>query len=154
MSRFKKRPSAGTVIATIALFVALGGVAGALPGKNSVDNSDVRDLKYKNLQLINGWSGVGSSSYPPSAALDAQGIVHLRGAVAQGIADGDTFALLQKPFRPDKPVSLVVDVTAANQGRVFIEPNGQATASVEQGGPATAHKLFTSLDGVTYEAGR
>jgi hypothetical protein len=38
MSRFTKRPVPGTVIATVAWFVALGGVAAALPGKNSVDN--------------------------------------------------------------------------------------------------------------------
>ena len=70
------------------------------------------------------------------------------------IADGDTFALLQGPFRPDEQVVLVIDVTAGNQGRLVINPNGQASLAVEQGGPATAHKLFSSLDGVSYEAGR
>jgi hypothetical protein len=154
MSRFVKRPSAGTVIATIALFVALGGVAGALPGQNKVDNGDVKDLKYKNLNLINGWSDVSSSNYPPSAAIDAQGIVHLRGAVAQGIADGDTFAVLDKPLRPDKSVSLVATMSGAASGRVTIDPNGQMTAAPGPGGVVTAHKLFTSLDGVTYEAGK
>ena len=154
MSRFVKRPSAGTVIATIALFVALGGVAGALPGQNKVDNGDVKDLKYKNLNLINGWSGVGSSSYPPAAAIDAQGIVHLRGAVAQGIADGDTFAVLDKAFRPDKTVSLVASMAGIVTGHVTIDPSGQMTATNGPGGVATAHKLFTSLDGVSYEAGK
>lgn len=148
-----KRPSPATVIATVALFIALGGAAGALPGQNKVNNGDVKDLKYKNLPLINGWSAAGGT-YTPAAALDAQGVVHLRGAVAQGIADGDTFALLQGPFRPDEQVVLVIDVTAGNQGRLVINPNGQASLAVEQGGPATAHKLFSSLDGVSYEAGR
>jgi hypothetical protein len=154
MSRFVKRPSAGTVIAIIALFVALGGVAGALPGQNRVDNGDVKDLKYKNLTLINGWSGVGSSSYPPSAAIDAQGIVHLRGAVAQGIADGDTFAVLDKAFRPDKSVSLVAALAGAGLGHVTIDASGQMTVANGPGGVATAHKLFTSLDGLSYEAGK
>jgi hypothetical protein len=152
MGHFARRPSPATVIGTIALFVALGGAAGALPGQNKVNNGDVKDLKYKNLTLINGWSS-NSGSYTAAAALDAQGIVHLRGAVAQGIADGDTFAVLPGKLRPDEGVSLVIDVAGANQGRLFISPNGEATLSVEAGGGATQHKLFSSLDGVTYEAG-
>ena len=100
-AQFARRPSPATVIATVALFIALGGAAGALPGQNKVNNGDVKDLKYKNLQLINGW-GASGGSYTAAAALDAQGVVHLRGAVAQGIADGDTFAVLPGPFRPDQ----------------------------------------------------
>ena len=61
---------------------------------------------------------------------------------------------MPRPFRPDKVVNLVIDVAAANQGRLFINPNGDAFLNVEQGGPATNHKLFSSLDGVTYEAGK
>ncbi len=152
MGHFARRPSPATVIATVALFVALGGAAGALPGQNKVKNDDVKDLKYKNLTLINNWSS-NSGSYTAAAALDAQGIVHLRGAVAQGISSSDTFAVLPGPLRPDASVSVVIDTVAANQGRLSISPNGEATLTVEQGGPATGHKLFSSLDGVTYEAG-
>jgi hypothetical protein len=152
MGHFARRPSPATVIATVALFVALGGAAGALKGQNKVNNGDVKDLKYKNLTLINGWSS-NSGSYTAAAALDAQGIVHLRGAVAQGIASSDTFAVLPGPLRPDESVSLVIDIVAGNQGRLSISPNGEATLAPEQGGPPTGHKLFSSLDGVTYEAG-
>jgi hypothetical protein len=154
MSRFAKRPSPGTVIATVALFVALGGVAAALPGQNTVNNGDVKDLRYRNLDLKNGWSAYGSNNYSPAAALDAQGIVHLRGAIAQGIADGNNFARLQRAFRPDKDVYLPVDMTNANQGRVIILQSGQASATAEAGGSQSNAQLFTSLDGVTYEAGR
>jgi len=153
MSRFVKRPSPATVIATVALFVALGGIAGALPGTDKTENDDVKDLKYKDLDLKNGWSASGSSGYTPGAALDAQGIVHLRGAIAQNIADGDNFAQLPGALRPDASVFVVVDLSAANQGRLSISPDGAMTVAVEQGGPVTAHKLFTSLDGVTFEAG-
>jgi hypothetical protein len=154
MSRFPKRPSPGTVIATVALFVALGGVAAALPGRNSVNNGDIKDLRYTDLNLKNGWSAYGSGSYRPGAALDAQGIVHLRGAIAQGIADGNNFARLQTAFRPDKDVFMPVDTTNANQGRVFILADGQASVVAEAGGSQSNAQLFTSLDGVTYEAGR
>ena len=152
MGKFARRPSPATVIATIALFVALGGAAEALRGQNKVKNDDVKDLKYKNLTLINNW-GANSGSYTPAGALDAQGIVHLRGAVAQGISSSDTFTVLPGPLRPDESVSLVIDIVAGNQGRLAINPNGEATLAPEQGGPSTGHKLFSSLDGVTYEAG-
>ena len=152
MDRFIKRPSPATVIATIALFVALGGVAGALPGTNSVDNGDVQDLEYKNLDLKNGWSQFGSS-YKPAAAIDAQGIVHLRGVITQGIAGSNNFARLPRALRPDRDVFMPVDQTAGNQGRVGIDPDGEAEVSAEAGGSQSNAQLFTSLDGVTYEAG-
>ncbi len=109
MKRFAKRPSPGTVMGTVALFVALGGVAGALPGKDTVDNGDVKDLKYKSIGLKNGWGGA-SGSYEPGAAIDAQGIVHLRGGIAQGIADGNNFGRLPQAVRPDETVSFPIDV--------------------------------------------
>jgi hypothetical protein len=152
MSRFFKRPSPAMVIATAALFVALGGVAGALPGTNSVDNGDVKDLKYKNLELKNGWSSSGSG-YTPAAALDAQGIVHLRGSIAQGIADGDNFAQLPNALRPDQPVTMPVDLTSTSLGRLSIDTAGEMTVSLKTGAAPTAHKLYTSLDGVSFEAG-
>jgi hypothetical protein len=43
MSRLRAQTSpAALVVALIALFAAIGGVAGALPGKNSVDGGDIR----------------------------------------------------------------------------------------------------------------
>ena len=43
LSRLKGQTSpAALVIALIALFVAIGGVAGALPGKNTVDSADIK----------------------------------------------------------------------------------------------------------------
>jgi hypothetical protein len=42
MSRFNlRRPSPGTVIAVVALFIALGATAGALPGINTVTSDDI-----------------------------------------------------------------------------------------------------------------
>jgi hypothetical protein len=52
------RPSPGLVIASLALFAALAGVAGALPGKNTVNSGDVKkdalkgkDIKESTLKL-------------------------------------------------------------------------------------------------------
>ena len=40
--RKRLRPSPSLAISVVALFVAIGGVAGALPGKNSVDSGDLK----------------------------------------------------------------------------------------------------------------
>lgn len=37
-----RRPSHATIVAYLALFVALGGTAGAIAGKNSVDSRDIK----------------------------------------------------------------------------------------------------------------
>jgi hypothetical protein len=137
----------------LALFIAIGGVAGALPGKNSVDNGDVKDLRYKALAMKNGW-GASFGTYEPAAAIDAQGTVHLRGGIAQGVAGDENFARLPKALRPDEDVFFVVDQTAANQGRVLINANGEMSAFHEAGGSASNAQLFTSLDGITFSAGK
>jgi hypothetical protein len=46
-----RRPSPALVISTIALFVAIGGVAGALPGKNSVDSGDIKNNQVRSKDL-------------------------------------------------------------------------------------------------------
>jgi hypothetical protein len=55
------RPSPGLVLACLALFASLAGVAGALPGQNSVDSGDVKqdslkgkDIKESTLDLPKG----------------------------------------------------------------------------------------------------
>jgi len=48
-----RRPSAALVISVIALFVAIGGVAGALPGHNSVRSDDIKNGQVKSPDLKN-----------------------------------------------------------------------------------------------------
>jgi hypothetical protein len=60
LSRLRTKASpAALVIALIALFVAIGGVAGALPGKNSVNSGDVAKNSLRSIDLKNeGVTGV------------------------------------------------------------------------------------------------
>lgn len=52
LSRIRTSASpAALVVAVIALFVAIGGVAGALPGKNSVNSGDVKKNSLKSIDL-------------------------------------------------------------------------------------------------------
>jgi len=53
-SRLKENAgTAALVVAVLALLVALGGVAGALPGKNTVNSGDVKKNSLKSVDLKN-----------------------------------------------------------------------------------------------------
>lgn len=54
MQSKKRRPSAGTLIGTVALVFALTGAAVALPGKGSVDSGDIKKNAVKSKQIKNG----------------------------------------------------------------------------------------------------
>ena len=76
LSRLRSQVSpAALVIALIALFVAIGGVAGALPGKNGVNSGDVAKNTLKSVDFKNdGVLGVDvkeSTLDIPAAALPA-----------------------------------------------------------------------------------
>ena len=53
MQSKKRRPSAGTLIGTVALVFALTGAAVALPGKNSVDSGDIKKNAIKSKHIKN-----------------------------------------------------------------------------------------------------
>ena len=60
----KKRPSPTTVIAMLALFLAVGGATAiALPGTNSVDSGDIRNGQVKTKDLRN--NSVSSAKVKP-----------------------------------------------------------------------------------------
>ena len=46
-----RRPSPSMVVAMLALFVAIGGTAAGLPGRNSVDSGDVKDENLRSKDL-------------------------------------------------------------------------------------------------------
>jgi hypothetical protein len=89
---------AGLIVALIALFVAIGGVAGALPGKNSVNSGDVKKNSLKSIDLKNdGVTGADvkeSTLKIPAGALpdkDVFGVsVNAAGAVIAATLPGTT----------------------------------------------------------------
>ena len=54
LSRLRRRPSAGLVVAVVALVFALSGAAVALPGKNKVDKNDIAKNAVTSKALKNG----------------------------------------------------------------------------------------------------
>jgi hypothetical protein len=156
MRRIRQHLTYANVIATIAVFLVLGGgSAVALSGSNTVqsddlgpgaqvkaadvaanavDGQDVKDLTFQPLTLKNGWIGNCSGAGAPGIAKSVEGIVHLRGGICQTPGSSDPSFTVPAGFRPSKPEFLVVDLLSGYTGRIRIEPNGG----------------FTSLAGVSY----
>lgn len=65
-----KRPTHTTVVAYLALFVAIGGTAAALPGKNTVNSGDVVNETLKTADLKDGAAVQGSDVIDGSVAND------------------------------------------------------------------------------------
>ena len=160
-----RRPSAASIVAILALVVAMSGAAfaalqsgDALIAKrtvsgnrlrlNTVTGKEVVNLVWHPLNLTNGWENYNGTKRAPAWALDAQGIVHLRGAVDQGSVPGlMVFARLPLSVRPSVDLWLTTGLQNAAPGRIDIN-NGYLIVE-SPSGDATA-EAFTNLDGVTW----
>lgn len=112
-------------------------------------------LNWTPLTLINNWTG----NYPsggarvPAVAVDAQGIVHLRGEITSttGTSPG-VFAVLPAQFRPDQLVFMPAALKFNNLGIVQVDSDGTMTVGTI---PTVSgnEQAITSLDGLTYALG-
>jgi hypothetical protein len=170
----RKQLTFSNVASGLALTIALGmlvtgsAISGGskVPGKNGVKSSDiaakavgtsdiasngvkaddVEDLAFTALGLAGSQCQVPTSAYySPQAAIDAQGVVHLQGAVAS--CTGTSMLILPAQFRPTR----VLEFTAfsggstAFAGSVVIQPDGAVVNT--SGTNAGIHHL----DGITYK---
>jgi hypothetical protein len=110
--------------------------------------SKLPPLVWHPLTLQNNWVTYNSNFRTPSYAIDAQGFVHLAGAIKNGTANKDAF-VLPAVARPLFTEQLATDGNAGVSIRLKIDPNGQVTPEddLTKGTPA---ELFTSLDGVAF----
>lgn len=128
---------ATTALASLAVVTMLGASASAA------------SLNFVQLNLFNGWKFYASGTRVPTAAVDSDGIVHLRGAMFQQAGSNNAFAFtLPANMRPLKTVYVSVDMVNANTGRLQIEPSGQTF--VEATGAQANAQSFTSLEGVIF----
>jgi hypothetical protein len=97
------------------------------------------------LTLVNGWTNApfGTNN---AAVQTFNGIVHLKGAIANGA--GSVAFLLPAGFRPATSVYVPIDLCDAHNGRLVIFASGQV--DVETEGPFSDAQCFTSLDGVSF----
>ena len=159
-----RRPSAATIVAIFALVVAMGGTAIALQSGdsliatrtlsgnrlrlNTVTDKEVANLVWHPLTLVNEWVNYNGNQRRPAWALDAQGIVHLRGALAQSSGTNAQFARLPLSIRPPVYVYLVTNLVNAAPGRIYVRPDGRMFAQAY--GAQTDAQFFTSLEGITW----
>lgn len=103
---------------------------------------------FTDLPLVNLWQSPVFQA-DRAAAKKVNGIVHLRG----GVANGTDRALFTLPveMRPASFVHLAVGLCGGVKGRLFIQPNGVVTVNPA---PLTLSdaQCFTSLDGVKFAA--
>jgi hypothetical protein len=107
-------------------------------------------LSYQALALVNNWTGAPFSTRQPAVAVDAQGIVHFRGAMGETGSFTPLAFTLPASLRPSATVYIHVDMCNASSGRIVIEPSGETTVQAESHPNA---ECFTSLEGASYPLG-
>ena len=158
MKRHIRRPSPAFIVAVFALALATSGTAYAVVSENgdtlitartlsgdrlrvdTVTATEVRNLSWGSIILQNGWA---NGSRPPKAAVDVQGIVHLRGAVTGGKAA--TIGTLPTSTRPTATIYMTARTNKGATIGVAIQSNGLIAVQGTLG-----PNMFVSLDGLTY----
>ncbi|HZC72761.1 MAG TPA: hypothetical protein VE442_18835 [Jatrophihabitans sp.] len=120
---------------------------GTVPKANLANH--VPALVWHNLTLANGWSVV-IGDRTPAYAVDAQGIVHLRGAMCCGTTN-QAFSL-PTSARPGKTAYLLAFSQGAYAAELVVLPTGEAHVFPGGGAPPTSTTSLTSLEGVTFAA--
>jgi hypothetical protein len=152
----RRRLTYANVMSTLAVFgVLAGGTALALPGRNSVDSGDIRngqvkaadvaDLEFKNAKLLGGWVDSDDDDAPPGFAVDAQGVVHLRGGL-DGSDAVDTMPFrLPRALRPAPGHRIRELVLAGNNtvGVVNVLEDGSVIVNATD-------PVLVSLDGISF----
>lgn len=112
-------------------------------------DASAASLTYQSLKLFNGWQAYGLGTGAPAAAVDPNGIVHLKGAISQPPGGGAGIAFrLPKKARPNRDVYLPVGLINGQPGRLTIQADGRAfVKGVLDQSDATG---FTSLEGITF----
>ena len=139
------------------LFIQPNGVASVVPEQSWSDAQAFTSLdgasfatsgtSFTNLTPQNGWENIGAG-FAPASARSISGIVHLRGAIKTGGNNNEPF-ILPAGLRPTHLVYVPVSLCDANNGRLYIYPNG--AVFVEAEGETWSHaQCLTSLDGAWF----
>jgi hypothetical protein len=111
-------------------------------------NAAAAQLIYQKLALANGWQRYSLAVAAPSATLDSENFVHLRGAMFQtGPANQAPF-VLQAAFRPNRTLFVPITLINGRPGRIVVFASGSVL--IEAANSFDDARGFTSLEGVTY----
>ena len=129
------RPNHATVVAWLALFVALGGVASGLPGRNAVTSGDIRagavrsaEIKTGNVKGVDIRSGAVNTSELLDGGVESQDLA-AGGVDSAAIADGGIAPL---------------DLGPAPAARAFAPQQGPACTSQQIESPSPEVLQFSS----------
>jgi hypothetical protein len=147
-----KESKLGTVpSATSATAAATAGHAGTADNATHATTADkaltLPALVFHPLTLINDWQNYNGNDRVPSFTVDANGVVHFRGAICCGTSE-NAFTV-PAVIRPGSTVWLTTDQDSATTGRIYIDPDGNAYVEGDPNTPGSGVD-FTSLDGVSY----
>ena len=115
--------------------------------EGTITGAEVADLEWHNFNLLNGWvsaNGVGLRT--PGWAIDAEGVLHLRGAIKDGSTTA--FARIPASYRPSTYVYVSTSLAGAEPGQIVIDPTGYLQADYAETFQDAID--FTTLDGVTW----
>jgi hypothetical protein len=112
----------------------------------SLDGASFTLTDFAPLALQNGWTSTPYGT-ADAALANVYGIVHLRGAIANGTS-GVAFTL-PGGFWPQANVYVPVDLCNAGKGQLLIQSSGVVTVQAPPGQFSNA-QCFTSLEGVSF----
>ncbi len=105
-------------------------------------------LDYQAMALKNGWQRYSLAVAAPSAALDSENVVHLRGAMYQTGAANQAPFVLRAKFRPNRTLFIPITLINGRPGRIVIFASGGVL--IEAANSFDDARGFTSIEGVTY----
>ncbi len=170
MRRIRRPLTYANVMATIAVFIALGGSALAkviitnnsqvaentIAGHHakgskhpnivpdSISARDLQQLVFHKPTLRNGWT---PAERDPAFTEDAYGIVHLLGSVVQsGGSSNSTIFKLPPAYRPPGFVDTPVAIVGGEPGVLTINVDGTVA-------PVSGPTTFVDLEGVAFRPG-
>jgi hypothetical protein len=138
------------IVAVFALVVAMCGTATAAIVAHSGDALVLKRTLSGNRLRLNTVTGAEIADRTPAYAVDAQGIVHLRGAMCCGTTN-QAFSL-PTSARPGKTAYLLAFSQGAYAAELVVLPTGEAHVFPGGGAPPTSTTSLTSLEGVTFAA--
>lgn len=147
-----RRPSLGLVLSIMALFLSLGGttyavstISGRDIAAHSITQEQLSPPVWHHATLKNGWVYGGYNTYQAGYAKDANGIVHLRGSIANADSTppGHPFTLAPG-FRPLRQMYVITYAYGGATATVRIAPNGTVHVSGSE-----AYK-YLGLDNITF----
>jgi hypothetical protein len=127
--------------------IAKHSIAGNRLKPHTVTSGQIAPLVWHRAKLINHWKNL-TSTRPAAWAIDAQGLVHLKGEIEEGTQFHAAFTL-PASARPDVSVSVPIVVSALHIGSLDIESAGPVTPEDADDFSGTA-STETIMDGVVY----